>query len=32
MNFKNIKENLDVPEGIFMFVPPAGVDVIEEAG
>ena len=32
MNFRNIKENLDIPEEIFTFDPPAGVDVIEEAG
>jgi outer membrane lipoprotein carrier protein len=32
MNFNNIKENIDIPEEIFTFIPPPGVDVIEEAG
>lgn len=32
MNFKSIKENIDIPEEIFIFIPPPGVDVIEEAG
>ena len=32
MNFKSIQENIDIPEQIFIFIPPPGVDVIEEAG
>ena len=32
MDFKNIKENIDIPEEIFTFIPPSGVDIIEEAG
>lgn len=32
MDFKNIKENIDIPEELFTFTPPSGVDVIEEAG
>ena len=32
MNFNNIKENIDIPEEVFTFIPPPGVDVIEEAG
>jgi chaperone LolA len=32
MNFRNIEENVDIPEEKFTFVPPPGVDVIEEAG
>jgi outer membrane lipoprotein carrier protein len=32
MNFRNIEENIDIPEEKFTFVPPPGVDVIEEAG
>ena len=32
MNFKSIQENIDIPEEIFIFIPPPGVDVIEEAG
>ncbi len=31
MTFDNIKENIDIPEEIFTFIPPPGVDVIEEA-
>mgnify|MGYP001818527039 FL=1 len=32
MDFKNVKENIDIPEEIFTFIPPSGVDIIEEAG
>ena len=32
MTFSNIVENIDIPEEKFRFVPPPGVDVIEEAG
>lgn len=32
MSFMNIKENIDIPEEIFTFIPPSGVDIIEEAG
>ena len=32
MNFMNVEENIDIPEEKFTFVPPPGVDVIEEAG
>lgn len=32
MNFKNIKENIVIPEEIFKFTPPSGVDIIEETG
>ena len=31
MKFNNIKENIDIPDEIFTFIPPPGVDVIEEA-
>ena len=32
MSFKNVKENIDIPGKVFNFIPPSGVDVIEEAG
>jgi outer membrane lipoprotein carrier protein len=30
MSFKKIEENIDIPEEKFTFIPPSGVDVIEE--
>lgn len=32
MSFSNIEENLDIEEEKFKFIPPAGVDVLEEGG
>ncbi len=32
MYFSNIVENIDIPEEKFRFIPPPGVDVINEAG
>ncbi|MEA1889953.1 MAG: outer membrane lipoprotein chaperone LolA [Pseudomonadota bacterium] len=32
MSFSDVNENSDIPDNAFTFTPPAGIDVIEEAG
>ena len=32
MSFKNVQENIDIPEEKFKFIPPPDVDIIEEMG